>query len=60
MDCKRGNEMKLLMGEESYNYPFTTFLFEVFNDLILPFPFKFYGFLKLPIAVLLSSTNAAF
>lgn len=43
--------MKLLMGEESYNYPFTTFLFEVFNDLILPFPFKFYGFVCLPLLV---------
>ena len=24
--------MKLLMGEESYNYPFTTFLFEVMTS----------------------------
>lgn len=43
--------MKLLMGEGSYNYPLTTFLFEAFNDLILPFPFKFYGFVCLPLLV---------
>lgn len=43
--------MKLWMGEGSYNYPFTTFLFEVFNDLILPFPLKLYGFVCLPLLV---------